>query len=68
MMTYHPLDKLTAEQLGLAARACDVHRQAQKKKQVREPDNHTLEADIRNLRIAADLLKQAEEDLMFREP
>jgi len=67
MMTCHPLDEMTVEQLGLAARACDVHRQAQKRKQEREPDNHTLEDDIRNLRIAADLLKQAEEALMFRE-
>ena len=67
MMTCHPLDDLTVEQLGLAARACDVHRQAQLRKQEREPNNDSLEADIRDLRLASDLLKQAQEQLMFRE-
>ena len=67
MMTCHPLDDLTVDQLGLAARACDVHRQAQLRKQEREPDNLTLAADIRDLRLASDLLKQAQEALMFHE-
>jgi len=67
MMTCHPLDDMTAEQLGLAARACDVHRQAQLRRQEREPDNHALADDIRDLRLASDLLKQAQEQLMFRE-
>jgi hypothetical protein len=65
MMTYHPLDELTVEQLALAARACDVHRQAQAKRSEREPDNLSLKADIRDLRIAGDLLKRAQEQEMF---
>lgn len=63
----HPLDEMTAEQLGLAARACDVHRQAQMRRQDREPDNTALKDEVRNLRLASDLLMQAHEALVFCE-
>jgi hypothetical protein len=66
MMTLHPFD-LNVTQLGLVARAIDVHRQAQVRKLNRTAnpaERATILAEIADLAYAGAMFKAAELELL----
>lgn len=73
MTSLHPDDiisQLTVRQVGLAARAIDVHRQAQVRKLGRTAnpaERATILVEIEDLAVAGNLFKQAELELLSDE-